>query len=62
MKEILSKTEAAVWLGVSVSTFDRHVRPHLKDHSEHSRPRFKMDEIEAWMETQRVPPKVSANG
>jgi hypothetical protein len=54
---MMSRTQAAALLSVSVDTFDRHVRPHLPNHSDNSRPLFKEEEIDSWVQTQRVPPR-----
>lgn len=59
MTKVLTKTEAAAYLGCSVPTFDLHVRPHIANISEHSHPRFRSEDVEAWIMAQRVPPKAA---
>ena len=46
---LITRAEAAALLGVSVKSFDQHVRPQLATVQVGRLPRFRRAEVEAWI-------------
>ncbi len=55
---LLTRYGAAKYMGMSITWFARHIRPHIPNHGKPQAPRFKKEDIDAYVETKRVPPKV----
>ena len=53
---LVTRQEAARLLGVSVSTFKRHVEPHVRYVQAGARPMFLVRELEEWAEGRAVAP------
>lgn len=54
---LLTRYGASKYLGIAVTTFHRHVRPHIPNYGKPYAPRFKAEDIDAWMQTKKVSPK-----
>lgn len=45
---LLTRYGASRYLGMSITGFDRYVRPHIPNHGKPGAPRFKASDIDAW--------------
>ncbi len=54
VSRLLTRTEAAEYLGLPMSTFQEHVQPHVPCVPVGARPRFTKEDLDAWVDRQKV--------
>jgi hypothetical protein len=57
---LLTREQAAAYMGMSLATFERHVRPHVAHVRHGARERWTRELLDAWLAANVVPPTESS--